>query len=1169
MNSIKKRLLSVCLAVLMIVGLMPANALAEDGSATGSAVQIGNYYKVDDENGGKLNDSPTLAEGSTLKSYENGFVTINKTIEGTDTENEFIIKLDVKTKEKIEHVELSEDAAVVLVIDTSNSMVNDQGPKDSWYNRIEEAQKAAQAFINSFVEEDATRKVAIVKFSGNHQGWGVTGATVLQDWEDASALKTDSERTFCDSLKGLKQDGGTNIEAGLILATNLLKDSELDDIKNKNIILLTDGQPTYGVNEKEASSTSIRYICLNGNDMIGNGSASAVGSDRNDKLHEIHERVEAKVKSIQEAGIGTYAVYVGDAKLTCGEKNCLKDTSGENWLKDAGFTAFAASDAENELTTIFEEISKIIEMQAKAWILKDPMGSNIQFKGFVNEGEDRVCVADEITWNLRLAEATETKEGDETAYQYGLSYRIKLDNLKTDFDESKYYATNGPTSLSYWLTTNDNGEETYKLGYAYANIPSVKGLEGSLSFNKVGSFGEVLPGATFTLTTKDDENVSWSAASDEHGQVSFAGIPSGHAYILTETGVPTGYNGTDAKKVTISYGAVSGDLVENNNVINTSKTTTITVEKKWEDGNDQDGLRPDSITVQLLADKGPAHEAVVITPDAEGNWKYTWTDLELYYGGDQITYSVEEVNVPDGYESNEENFIITNTHTPATTEKTVTKVWQDAGDQDGIRPDSITVQLLADGTAYGEAVTIPAAAGDTWTYTWNNLPVNKEGEPIVYTVEELNVPEAYTAEAAGMTITNSYTPATRDITVTKDWVDGDNQDGNRPDSILVQLYANGEKVGEPVSLSAENGWVYTYEGLAQKANGTDIEYTVEELDVPEEYTVTINGFDITNSYDPKVTFVTVTKEWDDADNQDGIRPESITVYLYADGIGTDKSVVLNEENEWTATFEGLQAYHKGQQIDYYVVEAEVEGYESVVSGSASDGYIITNTHEPATVSVGGIKTWNDNNNQDGIRPESITVNLLANGEKIDSKVVTEEDEWTYDFGDQPKYENGVEVVYTVEEEKVEGYTAETEGYDLTNTHAPELTQIPVSKVWKDTDDKDQIRPDSITVKLLANGEETGLVMTLSAKYDWKGTFAEIPVYENGVAIEYTVEEVAVEGYTTTITGNAEEGFVITNSHAVTPDTGDHSNPGMYAALTGVCAAGLMAMLVLKKKAKRS
>ncbi|MCT3216000.1 Cna B-type domain-containing protein, partial [Lactiplantibacillus plantarum] len=37
-----------------------------------------------------------------------------------------------------------------------------------------------------------------------------------------------------------------------------------------------------------------------------------------------------------------------------------------------------------------------------------------------------------------------------------------------------------------------------------------------------------------------------------------------------------------------------------------------------------------------------------------------------------------------------------------------------------------------------------------------------------------------------------------------------------------------------------------------------------------------------------------------------------------------------------------------------------------------------------TTTISGIKTWQDNNNQDGQRPSSITVNLLANGKQIQS-----------------------------------------------------------------------------------------------------------------------------------------------------------------------------------------
>ncbi|MZY32823.1 Cna B-type domain-containing protein, partial [Enterococcus faecalis] len=74
---------------------------------------------------------------------------------------------------------------------------------------------------------------------------------------------------------------------------------------------------------------------------------------------------------------------------------------------------------------------------------------------------------------------------------------------------------------------------------------------------------------------------------------------------------------------------------------------------------------------------------------------------------------------------------------------------------------------------------------------------------------------------------------------------------------------------------------------------------------------------------------------------------------------------------------------------------------------------ITNTHNPETTEVSGQKTWNDNEDQDGKRPKSITVNLLANGKQVQSKEVSETDGWKYEFTNLPKYENGQEITYTV------------------------------------------------------------------------------------------------------------------------------------------------------------
>ncbi|MFR8849935.1 MAG: Cna B-type domain-containing protein, partial [Blautia faecis] len=75
-------------------------------------------------------------------------------------------------------------------------------------------------------------------------------------------------------------------------------------------------------------------------------------------------------------------------------------------------------------------------------------------------------------------------------------------------------------------------------------------------------------------------------------------------------------------------------------------------------------------------------------------------------------------------------------------------------------------------------------------------------------------------------------------------------------------------------------------------------------------------------------------------------------------------------NGWKGTFQDLDKYKKGQEIKYTVVETtNVNGYTANVSGSAKDGYVITNIHTPESVNIEGTKTWNDNGNAD-IRPET-------------------------------------------------------------------------------------------------------------------------------------------------------------------------------------------------------
>lgn len=204
------------------------------------------------------------------------------------------------------------------------------------------------------------------------------------------------------------------------------------------------------------------------------------------------------------------------------------------------------------------------------------------------------------------------------------------------------------------------------------------------------------------------------------------------------------------------------------------------------------------------------------------------------------------------------------------------------------------------------------------------------------------------------------------------------------------------------------------------------------------------------------TSVSVNKVWDDVNNQDGQRSSEVTVQLLANGVEvSDQQLVLSDANGWNGTFENLDKYDSDNVlIDYTVKEVtDLSGYQSVVSGS-DNNYTITNTHVPEIINLSGTKTWDDNNNQDGIRPDSSTVNLLDNGTKVASQEVTADTNWTYTFLNLAKYANGSAITYAVTEDSVDNYTATINGYDITNNYTPDKTSLTVTKVWDDSDDQD-------------------------------------------------------------------------------------------------------------------
>ena len=288
--------------------------------------------------------------------------------------------------------------------------------------------------------------------------------------------------------------------------------------------------------------------------------------------------------------------------------------------------------------------------------------------------------------------------------------------------------------------------------------------------------------------------------------------------------------------------------------------------------------------------------------------------------------------------------------------------------------------------------------------------------------------------------------------------------------------------------------------------------------------------------------IPVTKVWNDANNQDGKRPDKVEITLLADGIKTDEKLELTAANNWTGKFENLPKYDEKDMhvIAYTIEETEVEDYNTpVITGDVATGYTVTNTHTPETTEVSGSKTWDDADNQDGDRPESITIRLLANGKEAATKEVRADDNWSWTFTDLPKYENGVEIIYTITEDSVKDYTTTVDGYNVTNTHKPGKVSVPVTKAWNDGNNQDGIRPEAIKVHLYADGKDTGKELELTKENNWSGVFTDLDEKAAGKKIEYTIKEDKVDGYTSEITGDAKTGYIVTNTH--TPSTPDKPN----------------------------
>ncbi len=434
---------------------------------------------------------------------------------------------------------------------------------------------------------------------------------------------------------------------------------------------------------------------------------------------------------------------------------------------------------------------------------------------------------------------------------------------------------------------------------------------------------------------------------------------------------------------------------------------TLYVKKVW--ANDFPENRPKELTFRLYRDneEEPIEKVTVPIEKLSGSSYtplFTVKKYKIYEEGGRVqtyTYRIEEDPV-DGYTS-----VVTSsgdrtkwdiTNTAPVSLKLQKKV-------KGAVPENVEFSFdislrLADGTPF-ESVDMRRYNGvtETISFTDGRTTVTLKADE---SVQLINLPKG-----TQYVITETSTGAATKVTVDK------------------QTY----------STAGDYGLGYN----SEISEGTEVQGTMEDIRQAVVYT---------NAWYKSVPVQKVWRNWDGSEITSDL-PESITVKLLQNG-DEYRTGELTSQSGWRYTFEDLDIKDpEGNDYVYSVKEEGIEGWKSVTDGNADEGYTITNTRIPPDTSRSVIKVWDDDGDSDGLRPESVMVQLKADGEPYGEPVeLNKDNDWGSIWTELPSvHEDGTWIRYSLEElTSVDGYTSEvtysedTCTYTVTNTHVPEPTE---------------------------------------------------------------------------------------------------------------------------------
>ena len=420
----KKRLLALVLALVMVVAILPVSVLAAPGDEPGQA---------------NLTPGPVTSDDN--------LVTVEKSAAAVDGQpNTYDVTLTVTTKDTVSTTP-AQSTDVVLVIDASNSMDR---------SKLSNAKSAAREFSSIVLGAGAAgeNRIAVVSY----------GKT-----SEAQCGLSDSYWTVQNAINGIYANGGTNIQAGLKAARDILDDSTAD---NKVILVLSDGEPTYSFRVQgtaqwtgcyegrhgrhywtgDIKKGTVQFTGFDYSHVVGSGSAYSLYNGARLTVTCEHGKTDtvnytyyknngdptiAEAGYAKEAGCEIYSIYLGG-------KN---DTNAIDTMKGiaSGDDHFQTTDDVDELADLFKGIAGEITTPTNAGIVTDPMGDFVELDSSVSSLPGVSVDSEGFTWDVSQTQPTSNPDGSKT---YTMTYRVTLDTSALGFTTG-VYPLNKTTTFTY------------------------------------------------------------------------------------------------------------------------------------------------------------------------------------------------------------------------------------------------------------------------------------------------------------------------------------------------------------------------------------------------------------------------------------------------------------------------------------------------------------------------------------------------------------------------------------------------------------------------------------------------------------------------------------------------------------------------------------------------